>query len=64
LKLPGFVDAPAQLKQLLKNDASVRDFLESSIQRMVDGTDIQVDSDNDEGPAGKKNAEPEEEVDV
>ena len=48
LKLPGFVDAPAQLKQLLKNDESVREFLETSIQKMMDGTGSQVESENDD----------------
>ena len=63
-KLPGFADAPAQLKTLLKNDASVRDYLENSIQQMVDGTDIQVESDTDDAVPAARSAEPEEEVDV
>ena len=62
-KLPGFADAPSQLKSLLKHDQSVRDYLENSIQQMVDGTDIQVESDTDDIPAARS-AEPEEEVDV
>lgn len=64
MKLPGFADAPAQLKTLLKNDASVRDFLESSLQQMVDGTDIQVESDSEDQVPRAKSSEPEEEVDV
>lgn len=62
LKLPGFQDeAPSTLKQLMKKDPSVREYLASAVQKAVqDGTDLAVESDS-EDQHGKKDVE---EVDV
>jgi silicon transporter len=69
LKLPGFVDAPAQLKQLLKNDESVREFLDSlsvtiALQKAIDGTATPAGSDTDDASLARKSDEPKKEVDV
>jgi len=62
LKLPGFQEeAPSTLKQLMKKDPSVREYLASAVQKAVqDGTDLAVESDS-EDQHGKKDIE---EVDV